>query len=864
MRAGKATLLLTVMATLASPLPSLSLVVTDEHPRIFIHGSDLPRMRARVGVTDGTNAFDYPGDWQEFTEEYAALLDEIDDFDGNLNVSTSSLWSITDSRKYNVIVGNLATAYILNANSSAGDTYKTQLIALWEDIIADSRSRNGGSIGLSMDMTPLGKNANWAGFAIGYDYLYDTLESEDPGLRTEIAQWFYQQILDGADYLDRPVEQIDNYYLPAWVADGVFGGLITISGDSGIDQSSVDSILDHIHSLKVDMSRSRELNYCGTYSGYRNERIEEDVALALAWGSATDEDPYATYSYHFANLDDWVMHMCRPNFHESDETGHSHDLHPLRQEWVHYAYPSAVRDANPYTLWFLDQAQDYVGLSRKGWVNIFFNDKSIVREQPTRFSYPLSRYFGDQTYDDGHNSQYTHFRSAWSYDQNESSTVHASYLCGAYLSGHDLHSQGHLAIFRGSDILTASTGIYDGTDMPHTRYWHQAPISENTILVVDPTNTYSQSSDSLWAIYNTEGMQVQAPGTTGGSGFTGPDGPFAYRYTTGFVDRFATLDNGDAYLHSDITAAYPNSQKADLWTENETVSNVTRQITFQHGSYFVLLDRVTSTNPNAVKRIVMHNPDPDGYTLIDGAWNGGVAPYSVQYGGTPGQSTDNAVRYTWERGASQAFATVLYPRPESLGGSGRKLVRIGGYNSAGQKNQSGASSDPSFEFWLREKETNYRWTDQYISSGEESDAYDGGWVGFWRMEIETTGRTEDAFLHVYEVTGAGQGSPTLVDYLEEVDPGHVACAIDDPRGRRVNVYSRDEEADEGVYYRSSLEGPIDHLVTDLLAGVYLVEALDAGESFTVSVAEGLNVASFQTEEGGRVRLTRLSDLAHMP
>jgi len=402
-------------------------------------------------------------------------------------------------------------------------------------------------------------------------------------------------------------------------------------------------------------------------------------------------------------------------------------------------------------------------------------------------------------------------------------------------------------------FLTASTGVYDSTLYPHNQRFHQAPISENTILVADPENPYIDAAaadgDTTEWVYHLEGMQCGAPGTGGGGGIYEADDAFDYSHEFGFVTKFVNTENYDTFLFSDLTTAYPNTVKADLWPLGQTVESVTRQVLFQVGRYFVVCDRVTSVHADAKKRVVMHCPDERGYTLLDGSWDGGPTPHGVEYGGTPGQWTTDGARYRWDRGGSRAFATVLYPAPESQGGGGRKLVRIGGTSSAGQWNQSGDSADPSFEFHLRELDYNYRWSDRYVSDGEYSILYDNGLMGFWRMEIEATGRKDHAFLHVYEITGTGQSEPTPVEYLEDVDEGRIGCTILHPGDNRVNVFSWDETLETEVRYRTQVDERLIHNVSDLAQGRYEVTELGSGQRLEVTVTES-NLATFETPDGG--------------
>jgi len=841
--------------------PAHALQVYEDHPRVFVRDSDLPLLRARCGIRDGDNQTTFAAQWNSHAAEYQALIQAIAAYPPEYTPDPDHEWTRDVVRAHDDHLAFIATAYLLNAHRAEGNTYEAILTDWWERLVQYAKNQNGGVIDQCISSNYMGKNAVWKGFTMAYDYAFDMLP---PPLRDDAAEWLYANSKDGFYYIgglsSAGPEEWSHYYKRPWLADVVFTTTLATWGDPGVADhaSEYPHMLDYTHRYKMLDNEARAKNYCGTYAGYRWERPEEDVSSALVWKSATvGEDPFLTYGYHYRQLDDWVMYMSRANFTESDETGHSADLAGLRPPYIVFNYPAACMDRQAETLWFLDRVSEEEDTISLPWFKIFFNDKSIARQRPTHTTTPLARYFGDMTPEDGYNSQYTHMRSGWNFSTSDASTVMASYMCGPWLPGHDVLSNGHLAIFRGTDILTASVGVFDGGDQRHSLFYHEAPISENTILVVDPNNPYVEYPsgdaplDSLGAVLNEEGMQVEPPS---GVEALAPDDPFSYRNEIGFITRFKNTDEFDTYLHANITSAYPNTLKPDLWPEGGTVENVSRQVVFEVGKYFVLCDRVTSTNPAAEKAVLMHIPSKDGYTLLDGAWNGGVAPHPIEHGGTPGQTSDNALRYRWTYGGSAAFATVLYPEPVSRGGEGRKLRRIGGANSLGEWNKGG--SNPSFEFWMTQRGENPTWIDRYVNSTELHNYYELGWAGMWRMEIVTTGRKDDTFLHVYEITSTGQAAPTVVDYLDNIQEGRVACIVRHPGNPRINVFSRDEELDTEAFYGALSDEPIIHNVADLAPGTYDVR--DELSSFSAMVVvDESSLATFRSPGGGRFRLTRL-------
>lgn len=858
------TVLVTAAISLLAASPAGAMTIRRDHPRLLLNSDDLGRLRARCGIRDGNNQIDHPTQWGTHANDYRALRDYVAALSPELDHLNGRTWSQSIVRVYSRYLAAAAFEHLLSGSPATAELQ----VGWWRQILADSRAINSGAVGPSVSGSNWGEDASWKGFCLSYDYMYEFLGSDHSALRDSIALWLYKQTgsgwreIGGAGSL--PVEGYKHYYRVPWVADGVFGVILAAGGDPG-SLGVADSLAARLawtHAFKQADMEVRAKNHCGTYAGYRPARVQEDVTIALAWQSATDERPLEEYSYHFDNIDDWVMYMCRPGFKESDETGDSHDLYLLDSRWVHYAYPMAVREWNPSTLWFLDQAYAAVAVEPDPWKQILWNDRALARVAPTGATLSLGRYFGDLTLDDGHNSQYAHWKSAWAYaGPSSQDVVQVTYLCGPLQGGHDDLSNGHFAIFRGQDILTASTGVYDGTNAAHTRYWHSSPISENTILVVDSANPYARG-DSVDIVTHAEGMQASAPGTTGGGGLYVAEDAYDYRHEFGSIRKFANRADGTFYIMSDLTSAYPNKPKADLWPAGQTVESVTRQLSIEAGRFVVVCDRVESVRASAVKRVVVHCPSPGGFTLLDGDWDGGQPTVAGPYGGTPGQSASRALSYRWERGASRMFSTVLYPAPADRGGEGRELVRVGGTNRAGEWNAGPSGGDPSYEFYLRQIGRNVPWVDTYISDSERNMYLNEGWAGYWRMEIEATGAKQHAFLHVYEPVAITQSDRTPVSYLEDLDGNHVGSRIEIPGASRVTIFGRDETPGDRVIYQSLLDTPHHHLLADLQPGIYRVRHERFLRGSSAAVAEWLveagedGLATFETDTGGSFTVLR--------
>jgi hypothetical protein len=832
------TVLLAIVAAVPWSAFAFPFTAETHHPRIFINDRNIPVIGARVGIADTGLPPALIRSWKSHEAEWEVLQEKAWEAPATLELPASQggdTWSKTDARKVDRYLATQAVVYVLTQGRPEGAQMAERLRGYLRDIVEDSRDRNGGSIGRSIRSNDWGKNAVYKGFCMAYDYLHPYLMEHDPQVAEDYARWLFAQGVEGYESitsLGTDISDYKHYYNYCWMADGAIAPLLTIWGDVPDLQADLLEMIDYALDFKWEDYQARELNYCGTYSGYREERVEEDlVTAALIRDCLTSHDPFEEFSYHLTRVDDWVMYMTRPDIGESDETGDSTDLGPLQSYYRTFVYISADATQDAATLWFLDTINSLLGEDALDvgapWVFIIWNDKTLSRLSPALGGFPESAFFGDLTYEDGRNSQYAHFRSNWSFGSEGFATVMASFLCGPLAGGHDLASNGHFAVFRGGDILTASTGVYDGTAFDHTSHYYEPPISENTVLVYDPDSPYAGADDSWGTTYpHTEGMQAPAPNSTGGRGNYVAEDPFNYLHSIGHVTKFAYSKEGHrqvARLESDLTDAYPNTQKPDLWAMGQTVHAVLRDFLFLAGRYFVVYDRINATGAQFKKSIVIHSPDESMPRIVDGTWNGGVQPHPVTHGGTPGVWSSGGSQFYWDKGQSRLFITSHLPAPES----GRRVLAIGGTNSQGDWNEDGG--DPSFEFWLRRAGENYTWTDQYLSENEIEDEILSGWAGWWRLEIEPSVDSKDErFLTLLEPTSKLQSTPTPSERIPS-DAQTIALSIADPGEPIVIALPRGLETREQLWYDYDPQGA--------LPG-------DSGERWALHVVDGLGPGSY--------------------
>lgn len=833
---GKVILAVLVSVCLTAPVAvgAFPFNASTDHPRIFVGQGDLPVLASRAGISETGMPPKTVLSWQSHMPEWNKVKSMAWSSPDHLVLEqsgSSGFWSKTDARKVDEYLSNQAVVYYLTQGQPEGPQMAQRLIRYLQDIVDDSRGRNGGSIGPSIEDNDWGKNAVYKGFCMAYDYVYPYLINQNPQLAEDYARWLYEQgkeAYGAISYLGEDVGLYKHYYNVSWMADGVVAAFLAMWGDIPSLQSDIYQKLNYALDFKWEDYRARALNYYGTYSGYREERVEEDlITAALISSCLLNRDPFDEFGDHLLNIDDWVMYMTRGDQGMSDETGDKPDLGPLKGYFKVFPYISAERNRDSKTLWFLDlmlRLDGEPGLEvGEPWVFLLWNDRTIPRTPPALSQVPLSRFFGDLTWEDGGNSQYAHFRSQWVYGEPlGSAVVMASFLCGPLAGGHDTASNGHFAIFRGGDILTCSAGVYDGTAFDHTKNYSQPPISENTILIYQPNSPYLDENTHGTSFPHTEGMQAPAPGTTGGNGIYTAEHPFDDEHEMGHVTKFAYVKEAGrqiSRLECDITDGYPNTGKPDLWQEGQLVDAVLREFLFLAGRYFVVYDRINATSSAYKKSIIIHSTDKTMPRVLDGSWSGGTQPHPGPYGGTPGVWTPDGSKFYWDKGNSRLFITTHLPSTQT----GRRVIAIGGTNASGEWNQTN-----SYEFWHRRAGVQYPWDDQYLNDNEIEEQIESGWAGWWRLEIEPAQDVrEERFLTVLEATGKTQSQPVESQRLAS-DASTVALSIADPGEPIVIALPLGLEPLEDLWYDYDPQGSILEEDPGASYATHVVDGLDPG------------------------------------
>ncbi len=191
-------------------------------------------------------------------------------------------------------------------------------------------------------------------------------------------------------------------------------------------------------------------------------------------------------------------------------------------------------------------------------------------------------------------------RSAW---EGEDIT-HISFIAGDRYAADQFLASGHLALWRGDDLLLGRGGAYSGEILHDANYYGRS-IAANVPLICDLAEDFDAARpappDTLW---------LNDCGQRGAAGQR-PTNPYyraenAPAFETGGILRFAE-EGGLVYFRADLTAAY-NSPLYTTPGNRPKAQNVLREVIFIRPDVLLVHDRVTTSDPDAALINSFHVP----------------------------------------------------------------------------------------------------------------------------------------------------------------------------------------------------------------------------------------------------------------
>ncbi len=210
---------------------------------------------------------------------------------------------------------------------------------------------------------------------------------------------------------------------------------------------------------------------------------------------------------------------------------------------------------------------------------------------------------------------YVYARSSWDED-----ATYFFFKCGDRFTAHQHLDVGHFLIYKHQE-LAGDGGHYDSFDTPHTVNYYMRTVAHNTMLIRDPSETWSKG---LRALRNA------TVGADGGQRHNWPNHNGSVvdvkawrkkRKLYDIADLLAFEDRGKyLYVAGNCTRAY-SPKKLQYFT---------RQIVFIRPGTFIIFDRVRSTHPKFKKTWLLQAMKPPTGEAPDFVITNGRGKLTVQ------------------------------------------------------------------------------------------------------------------------------------------------------------------------------------------------------------------------------------------
>jgi hypothetical protein len=898
--------------------------IESGHPRVMLlnQDADLARIRARVGVVDGTNMTTYASE----ANSYATMFTNIKAWIASIGASSTNRpmgcasTPLDDTRGrgswrqrgWNMGELGFITAMYAHTPASAEFIQFSALANEWADsLIAECSCGfdpppDGTYEAWYKDANSTGEYAEWGGFIQFYDFVYDWMV---PWRRDAVSAIYATEAIFLESQVTHAVRSGQGmYYKGRFHMTGPAAFVTTIWGDDGTApyQSQLNALKTNAEDRLPVLAKVDSLTRVGVYSaagGYYESAVDGPLMRFIT--NATNYDAVKATGEHYYTIPYWGIYGAGKDFRALDATadGFHHKVLGNRVFMWSWDYAASRRDGT--ALWFLDQKlpitdtgySDYNRVHR-----IIYDDPTIQRVNPNGVL-PNLRAFTDFSPSDGFAHQFAYMRyGGFQYTGTAAdTTIQVTCHAGPHLAGHDLAIDGHVSILRGDDRLSLTGGAYDATDFSHGKYFFETGLSRNVIRIIHPSNPY----DSVFLTHRDEGLPGHSP--IWSSSFTRPEYVYSDTSLVGYIRRGDNQADVQ-YCMMDLTRGYPNNTQpsfATYWPSGQYVGTVTRSV-FMHGKYIVDFDRIrgAAAGDTAIAQWRVHDINGPRWTDGSSDWPLGVPAHPVQYGGTPGQGNATKKQLYWDRSTpnppgSRIFYTVADPTTA-------EVWRVGGANSLGCWNKGwndylgstgrGCTSscddfpdsppcytnpgtggsfpwepttpprdylDPSFEFFAHRTDVgpkNMMADSCYMTCAEVTEVFGAGDAGFWRVETRLTGATNYVLAQVIEVAPSSQSLPNGAVSAINVDAEQAGVVIEDANVTRVVVVSRDETLDGTINYTFSSVLPTRHAVSDLLAGWYEVRQDGDLVHESLPVREGSGLLVFDSQGGGTFDIKRLESL----
>ncbi len=568
-----------------------------------------------------------------------------------------------------------------------------------------------------------------------YDWIYEGLTSSE---RSTTYDFYFSQIQNAAS----PNNYADNYHFmyAALPADLIVTAMAIWNDGTG--NTTIQNRLDQLEGFyKNTMLPAYQLaGAAWPDSEYYDLERNESGNLAMLvhlWDEATGETTWNGLPITHSDILTYYLMAKKAN----GTTIHYADQHGTTP-WINRAMPGSLFEFHNKNL--VGQWVENWRINNPKWNTHFQHWQRILwlenLSKPDLSSLPTAKYFeGTQP---GLDLGIVVFRDKWTLDGSDTKIF---FISGNLFSSKNHFNANHFGIYKDGDLAleNGADEVICGHDSSGgcRITFGDSTVGKNSITVSDPTvmldegqeyiinaGTGAKTNSSDW---NTFGS---FPWANNGDTRVSDHQPNSWT-DGGDILRFETTAGYD-YVVGDASKAY----RFGPGLSHNRLTVFQRELAFLNKKYLVVFDRVSAVNPDFIKRWYLHTvlePTMSGAKVSDVSTteDGSGNRIECQVPGCSGASE-------WDGKSMSLLSSKSGWNPS--GDDGKLFLKMLLPQDATFRKRGG----DGFEHWRHNR--NFPFSGNKSITGRPS--YEGR--GKWRVEEETSGRTNDIFLNILYPTGA--------------------------------------------------------------------------------------------------------------
>lgn len=814
----------------ADKTSSNTYTVRPEHPRIYINADNIGAIRARIADTWSIQH----GYYQEIKAYAESIMDK--EIKATDRTSPQRLKILAFLYLIGEVPGTLYRQYSIDDFGAKGIAYLRAFAGHY------SKRAPGASYG----------SATVQSMSVAYDWLYHKLSKED-------KNYIVPRLIAAAEGQKKNIEWQQTFKDYSVGGNNYCVAGLAFYGDGINDAKAKEYIEHYINKYRKEFIAGWNfaIQNGGSFQG--SDGHMQDIAYFLyvidAFYTATDMDDLGTFDY-LKYASEWLTYALVPHWNNGNNLfntdndflfGREIGIEEIRSMGRITSYPHFSDKLKSLTAWLCNSRLPPPQAKRPHWttfnydfklMDLIWRDDTAKAKSPVELQLPLTRHFGVLDNGTGHAGGVgiVIMKSAW---QDPNATF-AVFKCAPFKYTHDDHDSNSFIIHK-KGLLAIDSGMYENGDWwSHEVNYAYRTVAHNSLLVYDPKEIFGGSA----SVANDGGQRL-------------PQKMYSRNYPKdyavgggrdiGGMARFESVEGVYDYMRGDATRAYQSTLFTDGGNRAK-LSLFTRDFVYLRSNdgthdYFVVFDKVVSTEPGFQKRWLLHSinePSVNG-TFTKGGIDGAGA--ANKFGGTPGSISLDADTVIIREAGGTLFSKTIFPQKHTV-------VKIGGPDAEGNTNTAG-----SYESFVNG--TNYK-TDTQRSKSYTFKPLQGA----WRIEVAPlTAQKEDVFLHVLypcDKTITAMPPTTPVESKNATMAGvHIAALADVPSW--VVLFSKNTHDVHEVTYEVKAEGNARQLLCDMKKNTPY-EILHNGKLLATKKSSDQGTLFFEGELGGdNVFLVKAAD-----